>query len=363
MNQSSAAKKHSGLTGRENYTRAIEFGGPEYLPCSAALDLDWLRDKDPAKRERVRELAARLPDDKLGWIRAVRNESEPVRQNGVTRWTDEWHTEWKDAGLGAKPVTHPLEGGYEELAGYAFPDPFHPGLFDAADELLKDRRGRYIQAAVWFTLFERLWMLRGFSNMLLDPYTNEREFCDLRDRIVDYNLAIIDQWLERGVDGVFFSDDWGSQRGLLISPDDWRRFYKPSYERMFERALDGGAHVWMHLCGNILAILPDLIEIGLHVLNPVQPQAMDVRQLSRDFGGEICFYGGVDVQGTLVSGTPDDVKRDVHELVALFGRFNGGYIAAPSHSIMPETPLDNVIAMLDAFLEHQVAGTAYGGGA
>ena len=112
-------------------------------------------------------------------------------------------------------------------------------------------------------------------------------------------------------------------------------------------------HVWMHLCGDISAILPDLIEIGLNVLNPVQPQAMDVHKLSREFGGKVCFYGGVDVQGTLINGSPDDVKREVHELVDLFGRFNGGYIGSTSHSIMPETPLDNVIAMYEAFLEYQ----------
>ena len=124
---------------------------------------------------------------------------------------------------------------------------------------------------------------------------------------------------------------------------------------MFERVRSDGAHVWMHLCGNITAILPDLIEIGLNVLNPVQPQAMDVKRLSSEFGGKVCFNGGVDVQGTLIHGTPADVKRKVHELVDLFGRFNGGYIGGTSHSVMPETPLDNVIAMYEAFLEHQPA--------
>jgi uroporphyrinogen decarboxylase len=107
----------------------------------------------------------------------------------------------------------------------------------------------------------------------------------------------------------------------------------------------------MHLCGDITTILPDLIDIGLNVLNPVQPQAMDVRFLGREFGGKVCFNGGVDVQGTLIRGTPSDVRNEVHELVRLFGSHNGGYIGATSHSIMPETPLDNVIAMYEAFLE------------
>lgn len=341
------------MTGKDNYRRAIEFRGPAYLPCTIGVDLDWLQDRNEGKRERVRELAARLPDDMLGGLNVARNGTEPVSRDGVRRWTDEWQTGWEDDGHGAKTESYPLENGYGALAGYAFPDSLLPGRFDAADGRLEQRGDRYVRCSVWFTLFERLWMLRGFNNMLMDPYTDARDFCSLRDRIVEYNLSIIDQWLRRDVDAVFFSDDWGCQRGLLMDPVDWRRFYKPAYRRMFDRVRSGGSHVWMHLCGNVTDILPDLIEIGLSVLNPVQPQAMDVRLLSRESGGKVCFNGGVDVQGTLVRGTPEDVRREVHELVELFGRYGGGYIGGTSHSVMPETPLDNVIAMYEAFLHYQ----------
>jgi len=195
-------------------------------------------------------------------------------------------------------------------------------------------------------------MLRGFENMLIDPFVDPDGFTKLRDAIVDYNLAMIDQWLARGVNGIFFSDDWGSQRGLLIDPDAWRTYYKPAYQTMYSRIREAGAHVWMHLCGDITAILPDLIDVGVNVLNPVQPQAMDVHRLARDFGGKICFFGGVDVQGTMVNGTPDDVKRELHTLVDLFGSHHGGYIASTSHTMMPETPLDNVIALYEALTEY-----------
>jgi uroporphyrinogen decarboxylase len=356
-------KMASYMTGKENYKRAIEFKGPAYLPCTIGVNLDWLYDNDEGKRNRVRELSARFPCDMLGWVSPADFGADLGTRDGVHYWQDEWGTGWEDSGYGAKTESYPLESGYDTLTGYPFPDPHRTTRFDAADERLKQRGDRYVQSVVWFTLFERLWMLRGFENMLMDPYVEEENFSRLRERVVDYNLAIIDQWVSRGVDAVFFSDDWGCQRGLLMNPKDWRRFYKPSYKRMFERVHSGGAHVWMHLCGNITAILPDLIEIGLNVLNPVQPQAMDVRQLSREFGGEVCFNGGVDVQGTLVRGTPADVKREVHELVSLFGKFDGGYIGGTSHSVMPETPLDNVIAMFEAFSEYQVAQPASAGDA
>jgi uroporphyrinogen decarboxylase len=339
------------ISGTENYARAIQFEGPEYLPCTLGVNLDWLYDKDEAKQQRIRELQDRFPDDVLGHLNVARNAVEREVRDGVARWTDKWGTGWEDDGHGAKTASYPLIQGYEALQGYRFPDPDLPGRFAHADDTLQERSNRYVRARVWFTLFERLWMLRGFENMLMDPYLNERAFCKLRDQIVEYNLAIIDRWIERGVNAIFFSDDWGCQRGLLMNPDDWAKFYKPSYERLFARVRSGGAHVWMHLCGDVTAILPDLIDIGLNVLNPVQPQAMDVAHLSTTFGGQVCFNGGVDVQGTLIHGCTEDVKREVHQLVDLFGRFNGGYIGGTSHSVMPETPLDNVIAMYEAFLE------------
>ncbi len=342
------------ISGKENFKRAIDFKTPEYIPAILRVDLNWLYEKDQEKVDKIRNLQAQFPDDRLDELDAIKNLASPKTENGITHWIDEWGTGWSDDGHGAKPLSYPLIEGYESLESYQFPDPHVRDRFDDVDQRLNQRGNRYVLASVWFTLFERLWMLRGFDNILMDPYLDEQNFNRLRDQIVEYNLVIIDRWLERKVDGIFFSDDWGSQRGLLIHPDDWRKFYKPCYKRMFDRVRSGGARVWMHLCGNITAILPDLIDLGLNVLNPVQPQAMDVKLLSKEFGGKICFFGGVDVQGTLIHGRPKDVKHEVNELINLFGKFNGGYIGGTSHSIMPETPLDNVIALYEAFLEYSV---------
>ena len=138
-----------------------------------------------------------------------------------------------------------------------------------------------------------------------------------------------------------------------MNPDDWRVLYKPAYKKLFDRVHEKGLKVFMHLCGNITAILPDLIDIGLNVLNPVQPQAMDVELLSREFGGDLCFYGGIDVQGTMVHGSSEEIRKEISRLVELFGRFNGGYICSTSHSLMPETPLDNIITMFRTIREFQ----------
>ncbi len=341
------------ISGKENYTRSIQFQKPEYIPAILNTDLSWLSEDNADKKNYIRSLQQQIKDDIIVDIHVAQNQTEPVTTNNMKTWVDEWGTGWEDDGFGAKAEQFPLVEGYHVLDSYPFPSATNNDRFDEVDPILEKRGDRYVRASVWFTLFERMWMLRGFENMLIDPYLYEREFCYLRDKITDYTLEIIDRWLERKVDGIFFSDDWGSQKGLLINPEDWRKYYKPTYKKLFDRVLSSGTHVWMHLCGNIQSILPDLIDIGLNVLNPVQPQAMNVETLAKEFGGKVCFYGGVDVQGTLITGTPRDVKDEVKKLIELFGSFNGGYIGGPSHSVMPETPLDNVIAMYECFLEYQ----------
>jgi hypothetical protein len=154
------------MSGKENYARAIRFEGPTYLPCTLGVDLEWLYDQDQAKQQRIRELQARFPNDLLGGLNVARNAAEPQTPGGVTRWTDEWGTGWEDDGHGAKTERYPLLAGYGALDGYTFPDPHLEGRFEAADGILKERNDRYARASVWFTLFERLWMLRGFENLL-----------------------------------------------------------------------------------------------------------------------------------------------------------------------------------------------------
>ncbi|MBN2557588.1 MAG: hypothetical protein JXB33_02395 [Clostridia bacterium] len=337
------------MNGKENLRRAIDFKGPERLPVHIEVNFDWLLDKDEAKRNEIRTLIENMPVDMI--IRGYHSPEDSPVPNGT--WKDEWSVGWLDDGHGARVTSHPLIDGYHLMDGFAFPEAGVESWFERPRSIFKFNSDKFCVGTVWFTLFERLWMLRGFNNMLMDPYIDPENFSYLRDKIVDFSLAQIDVWKDSNADAVYFSDDWGSQRALLMNPDDWREVYKPSYEKLFRRIRDNGMKVFMHLCGHVTEIIPDLMEIGLSVLNPVQPQAMDVRELSERFGGKLCFYGGVDIQGTMVHGSPEDVREEVRRLVDLFGSFNGGYICSTSHSIMPETPLDNIIALFGALKEYQ----------
>ena len=352
-------------SGRETVKRAIEFDDPAWTPYQVSISTRNLR-RYRAPGE-VDELESALLEagaiETDGTYAAQKNLiilpptpvlPEPYRPLVEDEWVDEWGVIWTSPEF-PRVFGHPLEHGWELLDDYRLPDPCAPGRYAEAERLIAQHADRYRLGWVWFTLFERLWFLRGFDNMLMDPYIHPQEFARLADQVIGFNLDSIQQQLALGVDGIFFSDDWGTQRGLLMNPDDWRRFYKPLYQRMFDAVHAGGARVWMHLCGNVTTIVPDLIEVGLDVLNPVQPQAMDVDLLADQFGGHLCFFGGADVQGTLPQGTPLDVKEEVRHLVDIFGSYSGGYIGGTSHTILPDTPSENVIALFRAFAEYSGA--------
>ena len=291
---------------------------------------------------------ARLPQD---WV--IVNHGPPAGWEFKTDektgyMIDEWGVGWTRG----RAVSFPLIEGYHRLADYRFPDPNAAGRFDAVKEGIAKARaeGKYVLAMVWFTLYMRLWFLRGFDNLLMDHYLEPEQFTRLRDRVLEFNLEIIRQWHEIGVDGIYFADDWGEQRSLLMNPEDWRRLYADCYRRMFEAAHAGGAQVWMHLCGNVTSIVLDLLEAGLNVLNPIQPRAMDLEQLARDYGGKLAFYGGIDVQQTLPFGTPQQVKDEVRWLCERLGG-TGGYFPNNSHTLNAGIPVENVAAMLEALEE------------
>ncbi len=351
------------MNAREAVKRAIEFKGPQWTPYSLGvapeqLEPFWSPAQIEAMKAELRALGAEEVNGHFGaqplFVEIGPKPTafpEPYRPLQEDEWVDEWGVVWTCREF-PRVIGHPMESGWEALPSFQAPDPRAPGRYAQVEAQIAKHPDRYRRGHVWFTLFERLWFLRGFNNMLMDPYTHPQEFAQLRDQILEFSIISIQEQLRLGVDAIFFSDDWGTQLGLLMNPDDWRKWYKPCYKEMFEAVHAGGGHVWMHLCGNVTAIIGDLIEVGLDVLNPIQPMAMNVDKLAAEFGGHVCFNGGADVQGTLPHGTVADVEREVEHLIDIFGRYNGGYIGATSHSIMPETPPENIVALFRAFREY-----------
>ena len=269
-------------------------------------------------------------------------------------WEDEWGTRWGHAfgGVGAAPVRYPLED-WADLDDYLsrrLPDPRAPGRMDAAAEVIKMHgHDRYCCGTIHLALFERLHALRGMASVFADFYTHPAEVRRLLDAIAGYTLELIRAWGGLGADAVFLTDDWGSQRALMISPATWRDFFKAHYAAMFAEAHRLGMDVIFHSCGNVTAIVGDLIEIGMDVLDPLQPRAMDVKLLRRRFGGRVSFCGAVDLQQLLAHGTPREVRQTVRRLIAMLGQpFGGGFIVSPANVLTPDIPLENLRALFEA---------------
>lgn len=195
-------------------------------------------------------------------------------------------------------------------------------------------------------LFERLQWLRGYTNPFLDFVELPKELYELANMIVDHNLLWIKQSITIGADGVGFSDDWGTQKALMINPKKWREFFKPLYRRMFEPIKQAGMLVHFHSDGYIIDIIPDLKELGVDVINP-QTNCHDLEKLGKIcIKLPLCVNADIDRQGVLSYGTPDDVKEYFHKVAYFLGSHDGGLMF--SCECGSDTPLENIEAAMQA---------------
>ncbi|MFC1538672.1 uroporphyrinogen decarboxylase family protein [Candidatus Latescibacterota bacterium] len=301
------------------------------------------------------ELEIALGEDMLltsvGWANSYYMDSK--------EYTDEWGVTFKLA----EYETNFGTGKYTEMAGfplaedsavetYVPPDPNRPELYTDAEYLINNFKDEYfITGLTVTTIFETAWALRGLSTLLMDFITNP----ELAERIIDipyqYHLTAAKRLVEMGVDMIWTGDDFGTQNGMIISPDTWRTFFKPRMAEFFSslREINPDIKIAYHSDGNIEPIIPDLIEIGLDVLNPVQPACMDPEKIKIQYGDTLCFWGTVDEQHTLPYGSPDDVKKEIITRLKTVGK-NGGFIIGPTHHVQLDTPLENFHAMHDTIL-------------
>lgn len=231
------------------------------------------------------------------------------------------------------------------LDKYRFPE-IKPELFSHIPGLIEKNRDRFALFSIGFSLFERAWTLRGMENLMLDMVIDPGFTETLLDRIVEFNLKIIDQAVRFPVQMVQFGDDWGQQRGLLMGPKYWRKYIKPRIYRMYQKVKEKGLFVSIHSCGDIEEVLPDLIEIGVDLYNPFQPEVTDIVRIKKEYGDKLSFWGGLSIQKVLPFGTPEDVKKEVKRLIKEIGA-GGGYVLAPAHAIPKDVPLANVLAMVE----------------
>lgn len=265
----------------------------------------------------------------------------------VDKYGSVWHTDRWQRYLAKPALSSPTLDGYEWPETSAF---FPPEQRQATQQIIDANPDVFLAAGFNFGLFERAWALRGFENVLMDAVSEPTFFRQLINRIAAQQMEILEELVALPVDGIMFSDDWGGQQGILLGPERWRAFFKEPMRRMYAFAHSHGKVVLHHTCGNVVDVISDAIEIGLDVLESVQPEAMNPYLLKQRFGEQLTFWGGLGVQSTLPFGRPDDVRAETFRLCREMGR-GGGYILAPAKPLQDDTPTANAAAIVEAFLE------------
>jgi hypothetical protein len=239
---------------------------------------------------------------------------------------DEWGAVWENIGISkmGEVKEFPLKD-WRALEPQAVPDIRDPGRWQSL-EGARERAGDRFLIGSGISIYERVHFIRGLENTWTDIYDHPEELGRLIDILVDMNLYAIERYAEAGADGYMFCDDWGLQTGLMISPDAWRRIWKPRYARIYSAAHHAGLLTLLHSCGYITDILEDLIEIGLDVIQMDQQENMGLELLGERFGGRITFYCPVDIQNTMAHGSLDDIRAYCRKLVVTLGRPDGGFI-------------------------------------
>jgi uroporphyrinogen decarboxylase len=275
-------------------------------------------------------------------------------------YTDEWGVTWRahpyetpfGTGHYTEMVGHPLAAD-DAIDSYVGPDPHRPELYLEAERVLRDYKDEYwIVGVTVTTIFETAWALRGYQQMLMDLVVDR----DLADRILEipyqYHLAAAKKLVEMGVDMIWVGDDIGTQRAMLMAPETWRSLLKPRMANYIAtlKAINPSVKIAYHSDGVITPIVPDLIEIGLDVLNPIQPACMDPAEVKQQFGDKLCFWGSIDEQHTLPFGSPADVRAEVLRRLQTIGK-QGGLILGPTHHVQLDTPMENFWAMANTITQ------------
>lgn len=268
-------------------------------------------------------------------------------------WGIRWRWARNDSGEYTEIVGPPLAGDKSKLDRFEIPDPEEDSQYDTFRRM-KERYGdeKWMIGSSQISIFEAAWYLRGMQDLMMDMALDPDYTEALMDKVMRFPLVASRKHAELGADMVWFGDDISHQQGMMMSVEMWRKYLKPRLAVLFAepKRVNPSIQVAYHSCGNCEAILDDLIEIGLDVLNPLQPRAIDPFKIKQRYGNRLTLFGGVCVQQTMPRGTVDDVKSSVRKLINECGR-GGGYLCAPAHHIQADTSVENVMAFYEEGLQ------------
>ena len=293
------------MNAKENLLEAIRFGNPIEVPYSG-----------------------NLPIVPIGFYGVNPDDNRP---QGAELWTDLWqvrhHKEFE--GIMPFPEYNPLAH-MENWEEYQWPDPHDPELYVQAKARLAeipDREAILVSGSHRSTLLERAWKLVGMENLFILLMNDEERANWLLDHIINFQLAVAEEYLSLGVDCAFLGDDHGTQQSVYMNPELFRRYFKPRYKKLIELYKSRGCLINFHSCGNILDLVPDFMELGIDILNPIQATALDLPALRKMTDSKMALQGGVST-ATILDGPPERIREEVESRIRCLGQ-KGGYICGP----------------------------------
>lgn len=328
------------MTRKERVLRSIRHEELDFLPYQIEID--------PSVSKRVGEylnnadFADAIEQHKIG-----ASARPPHLEEDDGFYTDAWGCRFQKGNifhLVDPPLKEPSLGGYE------FPDFTRDELYEHIPEFFEKYNDRFTIFGLGLMFFERSWCLRGFENILMDMVEHPKFCHELYDALMEIHLTILDRVLDYPFDAIQFGDDFGQQRGTIMGVRYFREYLLPRLKKMYATVKEAGKFVMIHSCGDIQEIIGDLVEIGLDIYNPSQPEANDLLAMKALYGDRLTFDGGLSTQRTLPRGTPEEVREEVRRCKAGLGR-DGGLIIGPTKPILPDVPTENAIACIEEIIE------------
>jgi len=268
----------------------------------------------------------------------------PIAEKRDIKFAEKWLPER----LHKAVTTGTLE---ERVHLYTPPDPDQPGNFDWMKRDLETYKEYFIFPSGYFGLYERAYGIMSIPETFTAMAGSPKIFEELLEKITDYKIEIAKRVTKFNFTAGHLGDDLGTQVGPFFSPDMFRRLIKPQYKRLFSVYRNAGWDMMMHSCGCVTEFLADLVDIGLNVLEPVQP-CMDIKHIKKEYGKDLVFWGGIDTQELLPYASPDEVRKMAAETIRTLA-VGGGHIIGPAQEIMKDVPLENVIALVETIISER----------
>jgi uroporphyrinogen decarboxylase len=331
----------SQVTPRERVLQALANQETDIVPYHIPIDPECT-ERLTKEKDAARHLIGRL-DNHLPYM-LIESEKHWIEKQV---YSDDFGCVWKELDQVPHLIDPPLKEA--DLKEYHFPKLDFEKYFSGSDSFLESTRNHFRLCCLALGFFDRGWALRGFENFLSDVVLNQKFVEGLMDRLVELYFQLIDQIARYPFDAIRFADDWGYQRGITIGANHWRKLIMPGLERIFDYARQKNLTIMVHSDGDLTEIIPDLIQLGVQILNPIQPECMDILWLKREYGKHICFNGGISSQSTIPWGTPRQIQKEVFACIKYLGK-DGGYIIGPTKPLNPDVPLENCLAVITSIL-------------